>query len=263
MLKNIKLHSNVFWQLLKTDLIVFKKDLIGTIIDGLIWSGIVVFVSAYILPFFGMAKEFGFFTLIGCVASWSLFEIWPSIATFIADIEGVKCIDYQITLPIPSWMVFIKRSLGYSLKAMVITCFIIPFGSLILWDKVNFTNFSFVRFIIIFITINLFSSVFGILLASLVENMNRIGKVWMRILFPMWFLGGAQFTWVMIYKLSPVFAYVSLCNPVLYAMEGIRSSVLGSEAYLPFWNCVAMLWFFTFLFGWIGIKRLEKRLDFI
>ena len=57
--------------------------------------------------------------------------------------------------------------------------------------------------------------------------------------------------------------YIALLNPLLYPMEGIRAAFFGQGGFISFWFCISMLSFFTILFGFIGIKRLKKRLDFI
>ena len=110
---------------------------------------------------------------------------------------------------------------------------------------------------------NIFIGFFSIFVASIVKDMGHINKVGIRILFPMWIFGGGQFPWKTIYSLSPKFAYVVFVNPLLYMSEGIHAAVLGQEGYLPFWICLIALWIFTGAFGWLGIARLKKRLDFV
>ena len=85
----------------------------------------------------------------------------------------------------------------------------------------------------------------------------------MRFVYPLWFLGGFQYSWQVLYDFSPLFAYVSLLNPVLYVMEGTRAAILGQEGSLNFWLCILMLIFFTLLCGWHALKQLKRQLDYI
>jgi ABC-type polysaccharide/polyol phosphate export permease len=263
MLKNYKNYLKTFWQLLKTDLIIFKQHLITNIINCFVWLSISIIVFAYIFPNLGMEKGFAGLWLAGSLATWAIFEAWPSTITFLTDIEGNNSISYQLSLPIPSWMIFAKRALGYAINTMATGLMILPIGKLLLWNRVNFTDFSIMKFLIIFITMNIFANTFSHFLITLVHDIHSIEKAFIRIMFPMWFLGGANFPWHVINKMSPILGKIILANPFIYMMEGIRVAVLGQENFLPFWYSITALLLFTALFGLISIKRLKKRLDFI
>ncbi len=104
---------------------------------------------------------------------------------------------------------------------------------------------------------------FALMVGSFVKNMSTIGSVWMRFIYPIWFLGGFQFSWTVLFKTSPKLAYLNLINPMTYIMEAIRGAILGQEGYLPFWPCTSMVILFAFACAWYGIVRLKKRLDFV
>jgi ABC-type polysaccharide/polyol phosphate export permease len=261
--KNLKSYSKTFWELLKTDLIIHKKNLLGSIVDNIIWVSLTTVVFAYVLQEIGVAKDYGALYLVGNISSLSLFETWPAAAQFIADQEGNNTLSYFLTLPIPAWLFFIKTTLSYAINSIVASLFVLPLGKLLLWNNLSFANFSFGKFILMFIAINIFSGFFTLFIKSLVKSMLHIGTVWSRILFPLWMLGGTQFSWQVIYRLSEPFAYVCLLNPILYGMEGIRAAVLGQEGFINYWICFGMLCMFSILFGFWGTKRLKKRLDFV
>ena len=67
----------------------------------------------------------------------------------------------------------------------------------------------------------------------------------------------------MVNNFVPNLSYVCLLNPVMYAMEGIRSAVLGSEGYLPFWICFFVMLIGGPILGGIGIWSLKRQLDFV
>ncbi len=91
--------------------------------------------------------------------------------------------------------------------------------------------------------------------------MSKIGSMWIRVVFPLWMLGGFQFTWEMMYAKSPVLAYILLLNPFLYTTEGMRGAILGQAGSLPSSMCFVAGLFFATLYGAIGVWRLLKRLD--
>jgi ABC-type multidrug transport system permease subunit len=61
--------------------------------------------------------------------------------------------------------------------------------------------------------------------------------------------------------MSHIAGYINLINPVMFATEAIRSSVLKSDDYLPFWQSILVMIIFTIIFAFLGIRKLKKRLD--
>ena len=62
----------------------------------------------------------------------------------------------------------------------------------------------------------------------------------------------------------PRMSYIFLCNPFLYATEGLRVAVLGqATSVLPFWISMVALWCSAGVLGVWGIARLRKKLDFV
>ena len=263
MQKNIKSYVNLFWQLLKTDLFIYSKNIFGGILDTIIWVSLILSIFAYVYPKLGMSQEFGAIFVVGAIVSCCIFEIWGATANFIADIDGNKTITYPLTLPIPSWLYFIKLGIGYACKSMIYAAIILPLGKFILLSKMNLTHFMPLKFIIMFLTINIFGGFLSIFMSSICTSISGMRTIWTRFLFPLWFLGGAEFPWYAVYKLSPKLASLFLLNPITYAMEGIRATVLGQHDFISFWYCVPVLWITTIVFGFLGINKLKKRLDFV
>ncbi|MCK4650684.1 ABC transporter permease [Candidatus Babeliales bacterium] len=263
MIKKIISQLKIFFQLIKTDLIIFKKDALGGIIDTIIWVSILLFVTSHLYPKLGMPLNYGVIYLLGTIVSCSLFETESNVVSIISDIEGNNNISYQATLPIKSNFVFLKNAISSACKAMTLAIVIIPLGKIFLWQRLNLSLFSPIKFLIMFVTIGIFAGIFSIFMSSLVKGMKQIDIVWFRVLFPLWMLGGTFFPWYAVYKLSPKFAYLFLLNPVIYASEGMRVAILGQQNYINFWLCLSAMWFSVFIFGFFGIKRLKKRLDFI
>ena len=263
-IQTIKNYADLFWQLLKTDLIIYRQNILSRLIDVVIVVSIVQTVFGFILPeAFGMSKIFGAFALIGMFANLGIFEIEPTVARFVGDVNGNNSISYHFTLPIPSWLIFIKSSVGNAFKTAVMSIAIFPVGKVILGPNLQFSNISIFKFAIAFVSVNLFYSIFSLWMCSIAKNLGDLGTIWVRILFPMWFFGAAQFPWQTIYKLSKPLSYVALGNPFLYTMEGLRAAFFGQEGYISYWLCIGVIWMSMIFFAWLGISRLKKRLDFI
>lgn len=253
-------HLKVFWQLLLRDLILFKPEYKGKAINCLIWTTITTLVFASLMPNTSSAT-FGTFILMSGSATWGFFSTIKSVATVIGDLNGDKTIFYELTLPLPQWMVFAKIGVINAIISFSTAIFIIPIGKLCLWNSIDLTQFHAMKFYFIIFLACLFYGFFSLLIASIIKSIYKLDNIWTRIVFPMWFLGCYQFTWQNMYDISPKLAYLNLLNPVTYAMEGARAVSLDPSLSLPYWNCVAALCGFIIIAAFVGIKVMKKRLD--
>ena len=263
MKKSVFFYLSIFKQLLVEELVIFRETFGDKIINLSIWVSITAGIFGYIMPAFGLAADYGSFQLAGLIASAGLFEIFPSVMMLVSDIEGDRVISYQLTLPLPSWLILIKKITYYALNALSLSLCVMPIGKLVLWNQFDLTQIRIIPFLLMVITSSIFYGTLTLWLASKVQNMSKIGNVWMRFIFPIWFLGGFQFSWGVLYKMYPIFAYINLLNPMTYVMEGMRAALLGQQEFLSVWLCILALIIFSILSGWRATIKLKQRLDFV
>lgn len=253
---------NCLFEILRTDLIkYYKKTFIDDVINKCIWVICILLISAYVFPQMGMTQSYASFMAISAIVSSSFWDAWGVTSQFVSDLESNRVVQYYLTLPVGAPLFFIKQILFYMLRSMISSLIMIPLSKLILLDLFDVSNVSWVKFAIAFLASSLFCATLSLLMTSLVKGMHAIDNVSMRFLFPLWFFGGSQFAWYTLHEVSPLLSYISLCNPLLYAMEATRVTFLGQSDCLPFWICIVMLILFSLLFGYLGTKRLIKRLD--
>ncbi|MFI5333017.1 MAG: ABC transporter permease [Candidatus Babeliales bacterium] len=253
----------VFKELLWTDLHILKGTVLDQTINLMIWISTMTLVNSYLMPSFGLSAGYSVFILAGLCASAGLFGVFPNVVAMISDFEGDQIINYYLTLPIPSWMIFLRLIFYYSLNFGMLSILVLPIGQLLIWNQFNILNVALGKFFLIFVLSNLFYGAFTLWVASRVKNMTKIGNVWMRFVYPVWFLGGFQFSWAVLASKWPYLAWLSFINPMTYIMEGMRAAVLGQQDFLNFWLCIGMLSIFIVLCSWRGIVLLKKRLDFV
>ncbi len=263
-MKRLARYWHIFWQLFQTDLLAFWPQLWDDTLNKTIWLCSLLVLSAYIFPLLGLMKTFGAFTGFALIASESYWRMWPTTFEFINDLDGERSIDYLLTLPIPSWLIFVQTIALYIFKSIIFVFITFALTILILWNEIDWALFSWPKTIAIFMVISLFAGCFFILLSSIAQNRKDLHKIGFRIIFPLWFFGATQFPWQVVYdKISPKLACVLLANPWVYAMEGMHAATMGQKGFLPFWICVIVLLVTSFLFGILGIVRLMRRLDTI
>lgn len=247
---------------LKTDLYKYwQKSFIDDVINKSIWTGSIVFISAYILPTVGLTASYGAFMAISAIVSSSFWDAWGVTAQFVSDLESNQVVLYYVTLPYKATLFFVKQIIFYALRAMGPSLLMIPIGKLILLDKLDLASIHVGKFIAGFLVMNIFCATLSLLMTSLVPGMYAIDSVATRFLFPMWFFGGSQFSWHTLHTVSSTMSYITLANPFLYANEIMRGAAMGPEGYLPFWACISALLLFSVVFGWLGTRRLLRQLD--
>lgn len=251
----------VFLELLKRDLRGFWREYPNKLFDTgfMFFTNMIVF--AYLMPKQGLDASYGVFLMFGAIASFGLIEIVGRVGVLLADIDGERAISQTMILPVSAKMVFCYIAIYWALTSMLLSVLLFPFGKLLLWDRFDLGQISFIRLIPIYLSANLFYGVFALWLTSILKGMEGLNTLWMRIINPIWMFGAYFYSWQASFKLSPIIAYASLINPMVYIMEGIRSAGLGQKGFLPYGACLAILWGFIILFGILATKRLKKRLD--
>lgn len=257
------LYIHQIYYILATNLKVFSRTVIDKLIDLFIWVVATAAVTIYLLPFFGLDHSYGAFAIASIAGSAGLFEQFSSCTQLVADFEGSNITSFYFTLPLPSWLVWVAYMSFYFINTMVLCIGVIPICKLLFWNHFNVMHMSIIKYTIVLALTSLFNAAFTLWLAAMVPNLERIGSMWMRFVFPLWTFGGFQYSYKVLAQLSPLFAYASLLNPQLYIMEGTRAAVLGQEGSLNFWLCVGMIFIFSILCAFHAIVMLKKRLDYV
>ncbi len=253
---------NTFIYLLQRSIIVYKPHFFDKTINALIWTVLNTIVVSFIMPTVGL-HDFGPFSLISVAASNSFFVATNQISGFVTEIEDKSSnLTYELTLPIQQTYIFIKYALEYAYQGFITSILVLPIGLILLHKEFDFTYLYLVKFHCILAMISIFSGFFSLWMSSFISDIfHGLENIWIRIVFPLWFLGGFQFYWKGLHAVAPKLAYINLLNPLTYALEGCRACTLNPTLSLSYWLCMIMLLFFTALFGFWSIKKLKKRLD--
>ncbi len=251
--------------LIRADLVVFRYFVVDGMIDTIVTTVLLVGIMTYIMPLLGTTREYGPFVGLGAIASTCIFNMYGIVTILVSDIRGDQIILYRLSLPVPPALIFVARAFVSAVKVAVnaVVAFIIAIGLLVMGGRFSAEYFSIGKFVLFSFFMFIFIGFFVVFMGSFVKNLDRIGVVWTRMIYPLWFLGGAQFSWLVAYSFSPFLAYLSLVNPFLYLMEGVHSATLNPAYYLNFWANLGMMILFTVFFGVVGIKRLKEQLDWV
>ncbi len=256
-------YFNVCKNLIISDLLIFKQTFLDKFIDISIWIILTIFVTGYIMPYFGLADNFGIFQLGGVIAAVGLFEVYVSAVDLVADLQADRVVDYTLTLPIPSWLAIVSKAGYYFFVYLALTISVLPLGKILLYNQLDLTQINYAKLLLAIIFQSAFYACFVIWAASVIDDLARLGSVWSRFIFPMWFMGGFQFSWTSLYHVIPMIAWIDLINPMIYITESTRVAISGQAEYLNFWLCLLAIAFFSTAFLLVGLINLKKRLDFV
>ena len=257
------LQTQTLWQLFLRSVKVTTPGLRDKIINNLVWAMLNIIVFTFVMPAVGVGANYGAFIAITMPASCAFFVAINSTYVLLTDVSNDGSnLQYELTLPIHQWVIFARYALENSYQALCSSVLILPIGKIMLWNHFSLDLIPCIKFYFLLLITSLFSGFFSIYIVSITKDMySGLDNMWTRIIFPMWFLGGFQFSWYTLHKISPSLSYIGLLNPLTYVLEGGRAALLNPADSLPYWNCICALVIFAMLFGWMGINNLKKRLD--
>lgn len=255
--------ADIFYKLVRTRFFIARQELFGKTINLYIWVFCSLIIMGYVMQSFGLSAGYGCFQLATVIATVGIFEVYGNAARSIMDFETDRHISYYLTLPARPAVILLSHICSYLLMGVMLSVIILPFGALLLFNSFSFATVSWVKFFIILVLANIFYGTFTIAVTAHVGVMERMENIWSRFIFPMWFLGGFQFSWASIYKLSPPLAYVLLCNPIMFIMEGTRAALLGPQDCLPWGVCCVVLCGFSVACWYYSYYKMKRLLDFV
>lgn len=256
-----KLSIRVFFQMLKKDLLTFRREYPGKAIDTCILFFTNLCVFSFFMSGVGIKESYAPFILVGSWASFGLFEVVGQAGILMSDIKGEKVISHKLTMPISSKGLFSYIAIYWGLTSLLLTIPLIFLGKLILFDRFDLTKINYFQFIPMMILTNMFYGFFSLWMSGILKGINSLTSLYLRFINPIFMFGAYFYSWKDAYDLSPIVAYITLINPMVYIMEGMRASALGGDNFLPFWIDFPVIIVFILGLFWHGSRRLKKELD--
>lgn len=254
---------NIFFKLVGMRLLIIRQQLFDKVFNLYIWGFCTLVIMGHVMQAFGLSGNFGIFQLAGVIATAGLFEMYGNVAMTIMDFEGDRSIEYYLTLPTTPSVILASTACAYAIMGTTLSFIVIPLGKVIFWNSFDLTAVAWLKLAGVVTIANIFYGMLTQAVAAHVGSMRKMGNVWARFIFPLWFLGGFQFSWKAMNKLSEAISYVLLVNPITYIMEGTRAAVIGQADFLSWWACIGALSLFSFGCWFYAYYKMKKLLDFV
>lgn len=251
----------IWWNLLRRDLLVLRRSLRTKAINIGIITITNLLVFAYFIPGLSVNQKYGAFIFYGAILIFGFFDIVSRVTDTLADVSGDNALSYMLVIPITPFLVFIELITYWASSTAVLGIIMIPLGKLILWNEVILMDISWVRFIPAFFTSCMLFGAFALWLISVIQRIEEVTSLWFRVINPLFMFGTYFFSWYDGFNQSAIIGYIMLVNPLVYAMEAVRSAALGPSNYIPFWASMLAMWAFIAFFTFHASYKLKKWLD--
>lgn len=255
----LKTFSWLLWR----DIREVKNILVSKIIDSIFWPISQVLISGYVLTEMGLPSNYGLFMLIGCIVAICIWDSSIDASNLATDISGEKQINYELTLPLTYWLVYLRFAFTYAVKAMAFNVISLPLCLIFIPNEFQHLDFNLFKFVLAYSISNIFIGSFITFTVVFTKDVVSYNRFWMRYGSLLFVFSGFQFSWTKLREIYPTLAKINLLNPFVYTFESLRNATMGPNDTINYWYCILALTAFSFIFSYVGIKIFKKRLDCI
>jgi ABC-2 type transport system permease protein len=183
--------------------------------------------------------------------------IWAVAMPLIAEFQFTREIEDRLLAPIDNSWVAIEKVLAGLIQAVIAGLVVLPLAGIILRPglELHFDNPA--LFVAVVLLVAAFSAAGGLALGCSMDQ-QHIGLTFSMVLTPMIFFGCTYYPWSALDKF-PILQKIVLINPLAYASEGLRASLVPQFPHLPTAAILTALAVFDGLFLFFGLRQFEKK----
>src|SRR5262249_6412294 len=183
--------------------------------------------------------------------------IWAVAMPLISEFQFTREIEDRLLAPMNiSWLA-IEKVVSGTLQALAAGLMVIPFAWLLLRPGVDLHLNAPVLFMLVALLVALFSATGGLALGCSI-NQNHIGLMFSLVVGPMIFFGCTYYPWTAL-QTFPMLQRMVLINPMVYACEGLRATLVPQFPHLSIIAVLAGLVVFNGLLLTIGLLKFQGK----
>jgi ABC-2 type transport system permease protein len=248
-----------FLALLGRDAHVARRNLVPSLMQTFLQPLMFVFIFGRVMVSSGyMPPQYKSLLLPGIMAISMVFTgVWAVAMPLIGEFQFTREIEDRLLAPIEtSWLAIEKVFFG-TFQALVAGLAVIPAGWLLLRPGVGLNLRSPLSFACVTLLVALFSACGGLALGCSISQ-NHIGLMFSLVLTPMIFFGCTYYPWSALAHF-PILQRVVLVNPLVYASEGLRGTLVPQFPHLPVLAVFVALTVFDALFLGVGLRQFHRK----
>jgi ABC-2 type transport system permease protein len=248
-----------FLALLGRDAHVARRNLIPLLLQTFLQPMMFVFIFGRVMVSSGyMPVAYKSLLLPGIMAISMVFTgVWAVAMPLIGEFQFTREIEDRLLAPIQiSWLAIEKVIFG-AIQALFAGLVVIPAAWLLLRPGVDLNLRSPLTFACVTVLVALFSACGGLALGCSIDQ-NHIGLMFSMVLTPMIFFGCTYYPWSALAHF-PILQKIVLVNPLVYASEGLRGTLVPQFPHIPVIAVLVALTLFDLLFLATGLSQFRRK----
>lgn len=246
-----------FGALLARDAHVARRNGFQLLLQTFLQPLMFVFIFGRVMVQSGyMPPQYKSLLLPGIMAISMIFTgVWAVAMPVIAEFQFTKEIEDRLLAPIENYWLAVEKIIAGMVQALIAGLVVIPLAWLLLRPvELEINPFGFAT---VTLLVALFSAAGGLALGCSV-NQQHIGLMFSMVLTPMIFFGCTYYPWSALNSF-PILQKIVLINPLVYASEGLRATLVPKFPHLSSIAVFAALLCFDLLLIFIGLRRFESK----
>jgi len=248
-----------FLALLSRDARVARRNLIPLLLQTFLQPMLFVFIFGRVMVSSGfMSTAYKSLLLPGIMAISMIFTgVWAVAMPLIGEFQFTHEIEDRLLAPIENSWLAIEKVLFGAAQAVVAGLAVIPAEWVLLRPGVDLNLHSPLTFAGVTLLVALLSACGGLALGCSVSQ-TQIGLMFSLVLTPMIFFGCTYYPWSALANF-PILQKVVLVNPLVYASEGLRGTLVPQFPHLPIVVVFLGLLIFDSLLLFIGMRQFRRK----
>jgi ABC-2 type transport system permease protein len=253
------LNWKTFSAMLARDAHVARRNGIQLFFQTFLQPLLFVFIFGRVMVGSGyMPEKYKSLLLPGIIAISMVFTgIWAVTMPLIAEFQWTREIEDRLLAPIDIHWIAIEKVVAGMLQAVLAGLVVIPLAWLVLRPGVDIRITSPLAFAAIILLVAFFSACGGLALGCTI-NQQHVGLMFGMVITPMIFFGCAYYPWSAL-NTFPILQKVVLINPLVYASEGLRATLVPQFPHLSKLVVLVALLLFDVLLLAVGLRQFEKK----
>jgi ABC-2 type transport system permease protein len=245
--------------MLRRDAHVARRNAVQLLFQTFLQPLLFVFVFGRVMVGSGyIPNSYKSLLLPGIIAITMVFTgIWAVAMPLIAEFQWTREIEDRLLAPIDISWIAIEKVIAGMVQAVVAGLVVIPMAWLVLRPGVDISIHAPLEFAVIILLVATFSACGGLALGCSI-NQQHIGLMFGMVITPMIFFGCAYYPWSALNNF-PTLQKIVLVNPLVYASEGLRATLVPQFPHLSSVAVLAMLVFFDVLLLAVGLRQFGKK----
>jgi ABC-2 type transport system permease protein len=253
------LNWKTFFAMLARDAHVARRNAIQLFMQTFLQPLLFVFIFGKVMVGSGyMPAAYKSLLLPGIIAiSMTFTGVWAVAMPLIAEFQWTREIEDRLLAPISVGWIAVEKVIAGMLQALVAGLVVLPLAWLVLRPGVQISIGSPLTFAAIILLVAGFSSCGGLALGCSM-NQQHIGLMFSLVMTPMIFFGCTYYPWSAL-NTFPILQKAVLVNPLVYASEGLRATLVPQFPHLSVMAVILALLFFDVLLLIVGLRQFEAK----